>query len=438
MDWIGTTFTSTTGRTHLETLVDGPHRMAGSEGERRAAELTRDALADAGAEDARLSEFPIQGWTRGDSSLTAGDTDQDCIALPRSPSAAAAGRLVDLGHGLPEDFADADLDGAVALCRSDVPDWFDRSMHRREKYYRAVDAGAAAFVFANHVPGGLPPTGSVGGEDAPIGPIPALGVSREVGARLGRRFDGESVEVSVDADVHDATSQNVHARLGPDTDQRVLVTSHVDAHDISEGAMDNGAGTAMVVQVAEALAARERDPDADSLETAVEFVTFGAEEVGLQGSDHYAERVEGDEVRAVVNLDGVCRGRTLTVTTHGSDALAAAAQGVADRFDHPVDVRPDYVPHSDHWPFVARGMPGVFVASDDDTAGRGWGHTHADTLDKLESRDLREGAILVTALVADVAGRSVPPVNRDAVAEALERDGEAEAMRVTGDWPFES
>jgi len=438
MHWIGETFTSDAGWSHLERLVDVAPRMAGSEGEREAAEATRDAFAEAGAENAHLSEFDVHGWTRGTSSVSAGDTAQECIALPRSPSGEVRGRFVDLGHGLPADFQETDLDGAVVHCRSDVPDWFDRPMHRREKYYRAVQGGAAAFVFSNHIPGCLPPTGSVGTPESPVGEIPAVGVSREVGARLTRRFENEQVTVRVEAENDAATSQNVHAELGPETDERVLVTSHVDGHDISEGAMDNGAGTATIVEAANALAARGADPDAPDLDTRVEFVAFGAEEVGLVGSSHLADSVDPEEIRAVVNLDGVCRGRTLEVSAHGSDALLEAARAVGDRLDHPIDVRPDYVPHSDHWPFVARGVPGTMVASDDDTSGRGWGHTHADTIDKLEARTLRESAILVTELVAEVAARDVPALDTDAVAAALEDANEAEAMRVTGDWPFDA
>ena len=78
--------------------------------------------------------------------------------------------------GLPSDF-DRDFERAVVLAAGDVPDWQDRYVHCREKYYRAVEAGAAAFVYRNHVEGCLPPTGSVGTEDAPIGEVPAVGVA---------------------------------------------------------------------------------------------------------------------------------------------------------------------------------------------------------------------------------------------------------------------
>jgi Zn-dependent M28 family amino/carboxypeptidase len=431
--WIGETFTSDVGWDHLEALVDVGDRMAGTDGEREAAELTRDALADVGARDARLEAFDLQGWERGTSGVAAGERSYDSIALPRSPAGTVEAELVDVGYGLPEDFEDHDCEGAVVMADSFVPDWYDRYIHRTEKYYRAVDAGAVGFVYRNHVEGCLPPTGSVGTEDDPIGPVPAVGVSKEAGSALGRRHDGETVELSVEADVHDATSQNVHAELGPETDEQVLVTSHVDAHDIAEGAMDNGAGTAMVVQMAEALAARE-----DELDTRVHLVAYGAEEVGLVGSNHHADVADHDTVRAIVNNDGVVRGRTLNFTTHGFEALGEAAESVADSLDHPVTTNPKQGPHSDHWPFVQWGVPGYHVMSETGSAGRGWGHTYADTLDKLEGRDLREQAIVLTELTVELADEGFEVAHRDPeeIAAALEADDQDTAMKLTDEWPY--
>ena len=214
----------------------------------------------------------------------------------------------------------------------------------------------------------------------------------------------------------------------------MLVTSHVDAHDIAEGAMDNGAGTAAVVEVARALATRE-----DDLDRRVEFVVFGAEEVGLVGSHHLADEREHDEIRAILNLDGVVRGRTLELYTHGFDGLDAAADAVADRFDHPITTTPEQGPNSDHWPFVQWGVPGVHAMSETDGDGRGWGHTHADTLDKLEPRTLREQAVLLTDLAAEFASdeRSIARQDPEEIAAALEDQNLAEGMKVVGDWPYD-
>ena len=431
--WIGDTFTSNAGWNHLQTLVDVGNRMTGSAGERRAAEATREALDAVGARDACLESFDVQGWARGTSAVEAGETTHDSIALPRSPSAAATGALVDLGHGLPADFEDADLEGAVVMVASNVPDYYDRFIHRREKYYYAVEAGAAGFIFRNHVEGCLPPTGSVGTEASPIGEIPAVGVSKEVGARLERRFTAEPVTVRVDATIRDATSQNVHADIGPDTDEAVLLTSHVDAHDIAEGAGDNGAGTAVVVEVARALAAR-----ADDLDTRVHCLVYGAEEVGLVGSGHDAETRDHDSIKAVVNNDGVGRGRTLRLYTHGFEALETAATTVEARFDHPITTVPRLGPHSDHWPYVQWGVPGIHVMSETGDEGRGWGHTFADTLDKLEPRTIREQSILLTELVVELAADSTTVPHRDpaSIADQLEAEDLAEGMRIIGDWPY--
>lgn len=265
-------------------------------------------------------------------------------------------REIVLGNtsGLPADFENAALEDRVVMVASDVLDHHDRFIHRREKYHRAVEAGAAAFVFRNHVPGNLAPTGSVGTVERPIGEIRAVGVSKEVSARLARRHDGEGLTITVDAEIGEATSRTIHATLGPETDTQVFLTTHLDAHDIADGALDNGAGTARLRRVARALARRQ-----DALDTGVRIVLFGAEEVGLVGSKRYADRTDPERIEAIVNNDGVVRGRTLSMFPHGFPALAGAVERVVDRFDHPIETIPKQSPHSDHWPFVVQGVPGL-------------------------------------------------------------------------------
>lgn len=197
--------------------------------------------------------------------------------------------------------------------------------------------------------------------------------------------------------------------------------------------MDNGAGTATVVEVARALAARE-----DDLDTRVKCIAYGAEEVGLIGSSVEADRADQDAIKAIVNVDSNVYGRTLKLDYHDFDELNAAADRLEERFDHPVAGDHELVPHSDHWPFVQDGVPGYMVSGETDEEGRGWGHTHADTLDKLEPRDLREQSILLTSLVVDLAGDDVTtdPRDPDAIGAQLEAEDKAEGMKITGDWPF--
>ncbi|GAA0196161.1 M28 family peptidase [Haladaptatus pallidirubidus] len=435
-DWIRKTFRSDTGWNHLETLVDIENRMAGSDGEREGAERTCENLAEVGARNAHLEAFDLQGWLRGTSSLIHQGSGEsfDCITLPRSPSEAVIAEFVDLGYGVEEDFADANIKGKVVMVASNAPPYYDRFPHRTEKYYHAVENGAVGFIFQNHVEGCLPPTGSVGRPSTPIGDIPALGVSKEVGTQLARVAQGEDIELLVNAEIYDGTSQNVHAEIGPETDMAVLITSHVDAHDISEGAADNGAGTAMLVEIANALAERESD-----LETRVEFIAFGAEEGGLCGSEYHDSVTDTEDIKVIVNCDGVVGGRTLQFFTHTFDELESAVERVAGRFDHPVRIIHGEGWRGDQWPLVRWGVPGYFVSGYRDTEGRGWGHTYADTLDKLESRNLREQAILLTELAVDLARSDVDIEHRtpEEVAASFEQEGRAEGIKHVGEWPYE-
>jgi Zn-dependent M28 family amino/carboxypeptidase len=433
-DWVGETFVDDTGPAMHEELVDIGNRLSGTEGERRAATAIRNALDDAGVRDARTEAFDIQGWERGHSAVEVDGESFGSVALPRSPSATVSGELVDLGYGLPADFEDVDLSGKVVIVDTNVPPYHDRFVHRTEKYYYAVEGGAAAFLFRNHVPGDLPPTGSVGRPGEPIGEIPAVGVSKEGGARLARRHEGEAVTVEVEATIGDARSRNVLGELGPETDRTVLVTAHYDGHDIAEAAVDNGAGTAVLVGTAAALARREGD-----LQTRVRLVAVGGEEVGLLGAEHVAETTDLETVKAVLNADGPGRARDYRVLTNYFDELGAAAERAGERLRQPVEAVPTVGPHSDHWPFVKRGVPGLHLRSVEGNEGRGWGHTHADTYDKVDPRDIRTHAIVTAGITAEVARDAVDPDSKSEaeIAGYLEDEDLATGMKIIGSWPYD-
>ena len=430
-------------------------RMGGSEGEARAAELVGDALRDAGARDVCEEPFEMTRWERGGAELRLTDPHErafPAIALPYSPSGEVTGELVDVGHGTPSEIDGADVVGGVAIASTTTPSG-GRFVHRMEKFGHALDAGAAAFVFRNHVPGQLPPTGALKfGEEAAA---PAVGVSKETGEWLAEyAAEGGSVRLSVEADTRPGESRNVVGRLGPDrtdardepdgraaasgdsapaapeSDGEVLLLAHVDAHDIGEGALDNGCGVAVAVA-----AVRILDAMGDELDAPVRVVGVGSEEIGLLGSERLSAATDLERVKAVVNVDGAGRHRDLVAMTHTSGATAAVARRVADRTRHPITVDADPHPFSDQWPFVRRGVPALQLHSDSGERGRGWGHTRADTRDKVDDRIVREHAMLAALLVAELAGREVPRLDADALATAF-RDADFETgMRAADLWP---
>jgi Zn-dependent M28 family amino/carboxypeptidase len=297
-----------------------------------------------------------------------------------------------------------------------------------EKFGYAVDAGAEAFVFVNHVPGQLPPTGSLKFDEEAV--APAVGVSKETGAWLTEYADqGATARLRVEAKTVTGESNNVVGHLGPDTDEELLVVAHYDAHDIAEGALDNGCGIATVVTAARILS--EID-----LPLGVRVAAVGCEETGLTGAERLAAELDHDSIHAVVNVDGAGRFRDLVAMTHTSEATAAVADAVASDTRHPIRVDSEPHPFSDQWPFVRSGVPALQLHSHSGERGRGWGHTHADTRDKVDDRNVREHGMLTALLVRRLAGREeVPRLDSDELVAEFRAANFETGMRAAGLWP---
>ena len=444
---LGRTWTDDEPWRFLTDLTALGSRMAGSEGERRAADIVADAFERAGADDIETEPFGIDAWERGSAALQVTVSGRDgerttrefeSLALPYSPAGTVTGELVDVGYGTPAEIDDRDVDGRIAIASTTTPPG-GRFVHRMEKFGYAIDSGAVGFVFVNHLDGQLPPTGSLtfGGEADAV----AVGVSKETGAWLreyaveesgSRRSDQPTAEaeLSVDAATERGESRNVIGRVGPDTDERLLLIGHFDAHDIAEGALDNGCGIATVVTAARILA------EAD-LPIGVDVVGVGSEEIGLLGAEHLAERLDLDRIRGVVNVDGAGRFRDLVALAHASDEAASVAQAVSTATRQPITVETEPHPFSDQWPFVRAGVPALQLHSDSGDRGRGWGHTHADTRDKVDDRNVREHAMLTALLVTEFAAptREVPRLDRDDLIAAFREADFETGMRAADLWP---
>jgi len=412
--------------------------MAGQDGEHEAAREMCRTFVDAGLDDPSIQEFDIPGWWRRSSQLVLTDPaigtfdgPHEVIALPGTSSGEVTAELVDVGYGDEAAFRDADLEGNIAMVSTQTPDEHHRWIHRMEKYTHAVESGATGFVFRNHVPGCLPPTGEVGYYNRPA-PIPAVGVSKELGERLLRTLADTRVtaRLSVDCENDSATSSNVYATVGPETDREILVTAHHDAHDIAEGARDNGAGCALVAGIGHALVRIE-----DQLDTRVRLMTFGAEELALNGSTHYAATADTDRIRCVVNIDGSGASSTPSIRPYGFDEMTAVFETVADSVGGQLVVEDGFFPYTDAWPFVEQGIPAVTVGSDAGTTGRGWAHTQADTLDKLDPRDLRALAVVYLDTVIELATGEFDLTHQssEAVRSMIDESGRA-ALEATGRW----
>lgn len=407
----------------LSELTALPERFGGHAGERRAANRVGAALEAAGLAP-EFREFELTRWERGQTTLRVDGTTREAVALPYSPAAEVTGPVVDVGHGSPAEIEAADPAGAIALTTT-APPPTGRHPHRMETVGHAAEAGAAGLLFANHHSGQLPPTGTV----RPETPIPCAGVSKETGDRL--RDGDRRAELAVAAETAPATSQNVLAAVGPATDEELLVLAHYDAHDVGEGALDNGAGVAVLVGAVRILAEL-------SLERRVRVAAVGCEEIGLLGSEALAAE-RSSPPRVVVNLDGAGRFRDVRALTHGCPALAEPVESVADELGHPVAAQSRPHAYSDHWPFLRAGVPSLQLHSrrpgDPGAWERGYTHTRADTRDKVDRRDLRTHAIVAALAVRELAADPPEPLVPATVRDRLREAGAEPGMRTAGSWP---
>lgn len=178
----------------------------------------------------------------------------------------------------------------------------------------------------------------------------------------------------------DVDSANTIAKLeGSDPalkGEHVVYVAHVDhfgrgvavnGDDIYNGAHDNASGVAIVLEVARTYAALPTPPRRSTI-----FLFVTAEERGLLGSDYFAQHptVPRDSIVANLALDmPFLYHRLLDIVPYGAQhsTLADPVGKAAARLG--IEIGEDPIPEqvlfirSDHFSFVRRGIPSLFIKS---------------------------------------------------------------------------
>src|SRR5579864_7101974 len=218
----------------------------------------------------------------------------------------------------------------------------------------------------------------------------------------------------------------------------------VDGDSIYNGAVDNGTGCGILIELAHAWASQEKKPQRSAL-----FLAVTAEEGGLRGSEYYATHPEiaAGKTALAINYDALFPlGRTRDVVINGAERTTVwpAVEAIAKQMELTInpDPRPEQGSYyrSDHFSFAHAGIPSFTVEEGDDFIGKpkGFGakafdeynekhyHQHSDEFqESWDFSGLREMARLGFLIGADVANQSSLPTWRagDEFLAAREKSG---------------
>ncbi|QBJ95842.1 M20/M25/M40 family metallo-hydrolase [Rhodococcus sp. ABRD24] len=352
---------------------NGGNRAAGTPGYDASVDYVVGQLEDAGF-DVETPEFDVEAFSATTQTLQVAGRDIPVQALTYSPATPAGGlaaRLVPVpSDDTPgcevTDYDGLDAAGAVVLV--------DRgSCPFVQKQQVAAERGAAAVLVANNEDADLA-AGTLGERDEVR--IPTAGISKADGAALRQ---GGDVTLTLDTRIEITKSRNVITQTKTGSSGNVvMVGAHLDSVPEGPGINDDGSGVAVLLETARRLGAK---PNVDN---AVRFAFWGAEEIGLQGSEAYVNGLD-DAARADIamylNFDMVGSPNAGFLAYDGDNSGKAGdgpgpegSAGIERTFEAillQLGISPDgtaFDGRSDYGPFIAVGIPagGLFTGADED------------------------------------------------------------------------
>ena len=401
-------------RTFLDLCAFGG-RFCGTDGERRAAHYLEDRLSATGLSETERWEFDYVGWRCNECRLELPDRPgwtARVLPLVYSSATSKDGLVVetiDLERGAPEDFfrRRKDIAGRAVIVDTEYS-FSAESIHRRQKFLSALEAGAAALIVINPRGGDVPTTGSTRPEGSEI---PAVGISKEDGTMV-REMSGRPegrIRLSLQTETGPARAANIFGKIsGRDRSERVILCAHYDGHNCGESAIDNASGTAVALELARLLSVRTRSFSRD-----FEVHFYSVEEWGLQGSRAYADSLSEDEagrIALAINLDVVAGSEHLTWMCNGFTDLAGWVQGALGEEPPRCAVSERVAINSDHANYVRRGIPALrLLAGMDEPESRcGYHLSPADTSDKVDLPELAAAASVTSRLLLKALNHSGP------------------------------
>jgi carboxypeptidase Q len=195
-------------------------------------------------------------------------------------------------------------------------------------------------------------------------------------------------------------------------DEIVMIGAHFDSWHTGTGATDNGAGSAVMIEVMRILKTLNLPMD-----RTVRIGLWSGEEQGLFGSKAYVKAHFGDadtmelkpehaKLDAYLNLDNGS-GKIRGVYLQGNDAARPVFEKMLMPF-HDLGARTISLKHTggtDHLSFDAVGLPGFQFIQDPLDYGTVTHHSDMDTYPHAIPEDLMQASAIIASVVYDIANR---------------------------------
>jgi carboxypeptidase Q len=398
---IGAALTSDRAYARLAHLTDHiGHRLSGSKNLERAIEWAIAEMKRDGLDNVRAEKVMVPHWVRGEESLemlTPVPQELQMLGLGNSVGTPAEGvsaeAVVVRNFGELERLGEQ-VRGKIVVYNVPFTDYGATVVYRLQGASRAARYGAVAALVRSITPVSLqtPHTGGMNYDaNQPKIPVAAITIeTAELLQRMNDRGDRPTLRLKMEAKfLPDAESANVIAELkgSERPDEVVLISGHFDSWDVGQGAHDDAGGCIIAweaVRLLKELGLRPR--------RTIRVVLYTNEENGLRGGNAYRDAHRAQlpkHIFAIESDSGTYRpeglGLAATATPQARSNLREIAKllsGIGADGIAPTGGGADIGP-------IMR--EGVLGASLDVEGSRYFDihHTPADTLDKIDPRDLQ-------------------------------------------------
>jgi len=188
-------------------------------------------------------------------------------------------------------------------------------------------------------------------------------------------------------------------------EQIVIVSGHLDSWDLGTGAIDDGAGVVVSMQVIHVLKELGIRP-----RRTVRFIAWMDEEQGAEGAQTYAKEHVNDLANHIAALESdLGAGHPVGFSYVGKPELEQWMRPVAQVLEAigASTMTSSREAGTDVDPLNAKGVPG-FSPAQDSRFYFNYHHTAADTFDKVDPRELNENAAVMTVLAYALADSADP------------------------------